>query len=265
MHGSMEPHFWARRFCWRMVHLAFRLFICCVFLLSQLRSLFSFSTLKLKKLPRHLAIIIDSEDALAHLPKVVQLLQQLAQLGLQHVSLYDMKGSLKSVLADSFGSNSTVRFYSHDVVSNGLPIQGVQCAHMEPCSKHKAYGSWQDTGIVCPCQRRDQLAVEVLCLRDGKQAIVRAARNVCLKSLQSGVLSSLKEEDIDTSLRETGGVGPDPDFLLLFSDSRCLLGFPPWRLRLTEIQHMGSIRDMTEKSLFVALDEFSYKHQRYGK
>ena len=49
-----------------------------------------------------------------------------------------------------------------------------------------------------------QLCVEILCLRDGKQAIVKAVQNLCLKSFQLGLVPDLREEDIDTSLREIG-------------------------------------------------------------
>ena len=49
-----------------------------------------------------------------------------------------------------------------------------------------------------------RLCVEVLCLRDGKQAIVKAVQNLCLKSIQLGLVPDLREEDINTSLREIG-------------------------------------------------------------
>ncbi|MCO5559621.1 hypothetical protein L7F22_013222 [Adiantum nelumboides] len=116
-----------------------------------------------------------------------------------------------------------------------------------------------------PCERRGCLLVELLCIQDGKTAIVEAARNICCKSWQLGALSNLREDDIDVSLKEIGRIGPDPDLLLLFSSSRCLQGYPPWRLRLTEIQYIGSIKNASEQTIFAALDEFSFNNHRYGK
>lgn len=38
-----------------------------------------------------------------------------------------------------------------------------------------------------------------------------------------------------TFLVLTGCGGPDPDLLLVYGPARCHLGFPPWRIRYTEI------------------------------
>lgn len=271
---------WAKLCCWQALQFACQVINFCAFLLSRAKSTFTSSVgdAKIAKLPHHLAVVVDSEDALMYLGKIVQLLRLLAQLGLQHVSLYDMEGALKSsitVLAHAFGSDSAVKFYSHDLDSplgscDQLPIKSITYAGMTnselPRGTFQFGGSPQDVKTENPFRwASSQMMVEVLCLHDGKETIVQAARHICLTALDSDALADLKEEDIHSSLRETGGAGPDPDLLLLFSNTRCLLGFPPWRVRLTEILYMGPIRNMTENCLFTALREFSSKRHRYGK
>ncbi|MCO5583795.1 hypothetical protein L7F22_037709 [Adiantum nelumboides] len=372
-------HSIAKLSCWRLLHLLYVWILCCVRFISYLKCFFCVpASRSIKKLPRHLALLVDSEDVVLHVSKVILLLQQLAQLGLRHVSLYDAKGKLKAVLPGALKGNPIVQAYFHTIgqqthevgessrppqtedeifrtqlvtavamftqaepakaqpqvihttVSMETPVhlpetmqspnpvhnvqeqvagtsvlqaapvqpatfqqplvgsngQGSDLQAMQqvfpPPSIHPGYfggGSVfqsmagdellnQDDKVFSEApsyERRDCLRVELICLQDGKRAIVEAARNICCKSWQLGALSNLREDDVDISLKEIGGIGPDPDLLLLFSSSRCLQGYPPWRLRLTEIQYIGSIKNASEQTIFAALDEFSYKNHRYGK
>lgn len=247
----------AKLLCWRLLLLVFSFITWFLSELSRLKFLLS-SSPDPKKLPRHLALLVDSQDAVPYLSKLLLLLDQLAQLGLEHISLYDAEGTLKLVLADALQSNLGVQIYRHNYDGSKLCNGSITSTHGEPCCKN-------DTTSTFSHEKKGHLVVEVLCIRDGKQAIVDAARNICLKSLQAGAISDIREEDINTSLKEIGGFGPDPDLLLLFSNSRTLQGFPPWRLRLTEILYVGPIKDMSEATIFQALEEYSYKHHRYGK
>ncbi|KAI5075493.1 hypothetical protein GOP47_0009569 [Adiantum capillus-veneris] len=263
----------ARLSCWRLLQVVYVWITCCVGFVSYLRRFFCVpASHSVKKLPRHLALLVDSEDVVLHVSKVIMLLQQLAQLGLRHVSLYDAKGVIEGDYNASkrgvchklltwlpsthtytrllvptemmtwlyctdrlvFCGGNHGKPYSADVAARVLRRRLRNFCQLLAGDESLNQGI-NDTCLT-PCERKDCLLVELLCLQDGKLAIVEAARNICLKSLQSSASSNLREDDIDTSLKEIGGIGPDPDLLLLFSSSRCLQGYPPWRLRLTEIQ-----------------------------
>ncbi|BBM98028.1 dehydrodolichyl diphosphate syntase complex subunit NUS1 [Marchantia polymorpha subsp. ruderalis] len=120
--------------------------------------------------------------------------------------------------------------------------------------------------------KANDVKVELLSLQDGKQSLVRAARNVCENAYKlhyanrhQSKLPNLTEQDVNDSLQVSGCEGPDPDLLLLFGKTRSLHGFPPWRLRLTEIVHMGTLDEMTASSLMAAWKEFATKTHRYGR
>jgi ditrans,polycis-polyprenyl diphosphate synthase len=56
-----------------------------------------------------------------------------------------------------------------------------------------------------------------------------------------------------------------PDLLLVYGPIRSHLGFPAWRLRYTEIVHMGTLKYMRYGSLLKAIHKFTGVHQNYGK
>ncbi|XP_038983343.1 dehydrodolichyl diphosphate synthase complex subunit Nus1 isoform X6 [Phoenix dactylifera] len=72
------------------------------------------------------------------------------------------------------------------------------------------------------------------------------------------------ETDVTNALKAVGHGGPDPDLLLVYGPARCHLGFPAWRIRYTEIVHMGSLRSMKYGAVVKAIYDFSKKHQNYG-
>ncbi|KAK9931482.1 hypothetical protein M0R45_018756 [Rubus argutus] len=70
---------------------------------------------------------------------------------------------------------------------------------------------------------------------------------------------------MDDALKDVGGRGPDPDLLLVYGPARCHLGFPAWRMRYTEIVHMGQLKSMKYGSLVKAIYKFTTVRQNYGK
>ncbi|GKV19727.1 hypothetical protein SLEP1_g29951 [Rubroshorea leprosula] len=67
------------------------------------------------------------------------------------------------------------------------------------------------------------------------------------------------------ALKAVGCIGLEPDLLLVYGPVRCHLGFPPWRLRYTEIIHMGPLKFMRYGSLRKAIYKFTMVRQNYGK
>ncbi|GKV26579.1 hypothetical protein SLEP1_g35855 [Rubroshorea leprosula] len=67
------------------------------------------------------------------------------------------------------------------------------------------------------------------------------------------------------ALKAVGCIGLEPDLLLVYGPARCHLGFPAWRIRYTEIVHMGPLESMRYGSLKKAIHKFTMVHQNYGK
>uniref|UniRef100_A0A0A9Q3R2 Uncharacterized protein n=1 Tax=Arundo donax TaxID=35708 RepID=A0A0A9Q3R2_ARUDO len=115
------------------------------------------------------------------------------------------------------------------------------------------------------------MVIERLSGSDGKEGITIAADllySACCNSCTHGydkIDIVFTEADMTCALREAGGSGPEPDLLLVYGPVRCHLGFPAWRLRYTEIIHMGPLKSMKYSSIVKMLYNFSQKRQNYGK
>lgn len=108
--------------------------------------------------------------------------------------------------------------------------------------------------------------VHLTSFHDGKEAVAKAA-NFLLKKYYSDPIQgkpNLTEHHMAEALDAIGHGGPDPDLLLIYGPARIHLGFPAWRLRYTEIVHMGSLNSMKFGLLTKAIHKFTMVHQNYG-
>ncbi|KHG20634.1 Nogo-B receptor [Gossypium arboreum] len=124
------------------------------------------------------------------------------------------------------------------------------------------------------------MTLEFASFSDGKEAVAKAANVLFMKYLKSGSTSSYQGEQIFTESQMgealktvglcylsdlLGGNGPEPDLLLVYGPARCHLGFPAWRIRYTEIQHMGPLKSMKYGSLIKAIYKFTMVQQNHVK
>lgn len=96
--------------------------------------------------------------------------------------------------------------------------------------------------------------MECLSGSDGKEAIAKAANllySASSKGCNSYTTYTRGYDKMDTvfteahmasALSAVGCGGPEPDLILVYGPVRCHLGFPAWRLRYTEIMHMGPLK-----------------------
>lgn len=241
--------------CWHTLHFVVTIFIFVTSVINSLRYLL-FATRSIVKYkaskgmkPQIVGVVIESQEAGTEVSKICDFLLWLSEVGVQHVSLYDMEGVLK---------------------------QSRRVLEKTTCNLNKGIqfiDTWQDyrkQNSNYPSTEQIAMTVELLSLCDGKEGIAKAARYLCSDSSQKSDLNGqhmnlkLTEADIDRGLEATGYAGPEPDLLFVFGFTRCLLGFPAWRVRFTEIIHMGMLKSLTLNSLLKALDEFSTKNQNYG-
>ncbi|XP_073525898.1 dehydrodolichyl diphosphate synthase complex subunit NUS1-like [Phyllobates terribilis] len=97
----------------------------------------------------------------------------------------------------------------------------------------------------------NQNTLEFASFCDGKEGVVKAA-------------NLLSERYFNLLLTCLGCRGPDPDLLLVYAPARCHLGFPAWRMRYTEIVHMGPLRSASQGLLVKAIYKFTAVRQNYG-
>ncbi|AAD30247.1 F25C20.9 [Arabidopsis thaliana] len=195
-----------------------------------------YGSIDLEKL-RCLAVVVDIEAA-QDVANVVELLQWLTTIGVKQVGLFDSQGLLKK---------------SKDLILETVPGSML----LEEIEKD-----------VAPDGKR--IALEFISSSDNKEAVMKAANILLQRYLKSSHPEDDKGEDFFTeshlndALRVVGENVHVPDLLLVYGPIRSHLGFPAWRLRYTEIVHMGTLKYMRYGSLLKAIHKFTGVHQNYG-
>ncbi|KAL6965216.1 ditrans,polycis-polyprenyl diphosphate synthase [(2E,6E)-farnesyl], partial [Sarracenia purpurea var. burkii] len=226
---------------WHILHFIISIWYCVLGIAHVLESYLASSGLlkrygvvNLDKL-RYLAVVVDNDEAY-QTSKVTELLQWLAVVGVKNVCLYDAEGVLKKSKEAILGKLHVAKLFKE--TTKNVPLLDQQQIHLE-------FASYSD----------------------GKEAVAKAANLLFVKYY----LGRDQEEPIFTeshiaeALGTVGSEGPDPDLILIYGPARCHLGFPAWRIRYTEIVHMGPLKTMKYGSLIKALEKFTMVRQNYGK
>ncbi|KAL0694384.1 hypothetical protein Bca4012_061564 [Brassica carinata] len=222
---------------WRFIHIAVSLWHIVSGIFEAVESyaislglVQKYSSIDIEKL-RCLAVVVDIEAA-RDVSKVIELLQWLTTIGVKQVGLFDSQGLLKK---------------SKDMI-----------LEMVPCSV-----LLQETGEKDISPDRKGIALEFISSSDNKEAVVKAANILFDKYLKSSHPEKDEGENVFTeshlneALRVVGENAHIPDLLLVYGPVRSHLGFPAWRLRYTEIVHMGSLKYMRYGSLLKAIHKFT--------
>ncbi|XP_028751455.1 dehydrodolichyl diphosphate synthase complex subunit NUS1-like [Neltuma alba] len=229
------------RFIWRFLHVLVSIWYSILALGNKCESfLISSAVLKSYKLCNlgklhYLAIVIESDDA-HQTSKVVELLRWLDSLGVKNVCLYDRIGVIKK---------------SKKAIVQQLKIEEANDADALHGPNH--------------------MTIEFASYADGREGMTKAANWIFAQNLKRHSLGDtldvqhLTEPQLDEALRIVGYGGQEPDLLLVYGPVRCHLGFPAWRIKYTEIVHMGSLNSMRYGSLVKAIYDFTKVHQNYGK
>ncbi|KAM7479288.1 hypothetical protein LguiA_027501 [Lonicera macranthoides] len=182
---------------------------------------------------RYLAIVVDSEDAnkAAH---IIELLNWLAAIGIKRICLYDREGALKK---------------SKEIIT--------ELFHQANIAKAVKTGAFLD---------KNDITLDFASFSDGKEAVAKAANFLFAKYYGGGNQEDhvFTENDMTEALEAVGSAGPDPDLMLIYGPARCHLGFPAWRIRYTEMVHMGPLNSRKYGSLIKAIYRFTMVRQNYG-
>ncbi|VVA91019.1 unnamed protein product [Arabis nemorensis] len=229
---------------WRFVHIVVSLWYIFSGIFEAIESyaislglIKKYSSINFEKL-RCLAVVVDIEEA-RDVVNVIDLLQWLTTIGVNQVGLFDTQGLLKKC---------------KDLILETVP------------------GSMllEETGEKDLLPDRKRIALEFISSSDNKEAVVKAANILLQRYLKSSHPEKEKGDDFFTephlneALRVVGENVQPPDLLLVYGPIRSHLGFPAWRLRYTEIVHMGSLKYMRYGSLLKAIHKFTGVHQNYG-
>ncbi|KAF3435606.1 hypothetical protein FNV43_RR22697 [Rhamnella rubrinervis] len=222
---------------WHVLHFTVSIFYLVLAIASVAESYFissgllrKYRTLNLSKL-RYLAIVVETEEA-CQTSKITELLQWLGDIGVKHICLYDQEGVMKK---------------SKQVILEKLNNAMV----------------FEEAGKNDKLVDHNPMTLEFTSFSDGKEAVTKAAHLLFMKYMKLIKLAGDQKEQIFTephmaeALRVVGCKGPDPDLLLVYGPARCHLGFPLWRIRYTEIVHMGPLESMRYGSLKKAIYKFT--------
>uniref|UniRef100_A0A0A9DHJ9 ditrans,polycis-polyprenyl diphosphate synthase [(2E,6E)-farnesyldiphosphate specific] n=1 Tax=Arundo donax TaxID=35708 RepID=A0A0A9DHJ9_ARUDO len=234
---------------WGIIHLAISLFNLWCHLIHSLECylissglLRKYQNLHLGRL-KYLAIVVDSKEA-KNTAKIKQLLCWLSSIGVKYVCLYNIDGVLKKSLEPAM--NGSRDGNPGEYLDAGANIKGLHFSHRE-------------------------MVIDCLSGSDGKEGIAKAANLLFSPYINGDTHENGKKEpvfteaDMASALKAVGCGGPEPDLLLMYGPARCHLGFPAWRLRYTEIMHMGPLKSMKYGAVVKAFYNFSKKYQNYGK
>ncbi|KAJ4850408.1 hypothetical protein Tsubulata_007065 [Turnera subulata] len=233
------------RLLWKLLHLLVSIWYLCAGVVHALEShlistglLKHYEALNVDKL-QCLAVVVESEDA-HEIYEIVQLLQWLEAIGVKHLCLYDKEGILKES-----------KEYIIERLTNAILFEEADEKDMPEDQK--------------------LMTLELASASDGKEAITKAANLLILRYMKLATAAAEVEDRVFTeahmteALKAIGCKGPDPDLLLVYGPARCHLGFPAWRIRYTEIVHMGPLKSMRYGSLIKAIYKFTMVQQNYGK
>ncbi|GMN36467.1 hypothetical protein TIFTF001_006046 [Ficus carica] len=188
---------------------------------------------------KYLAIVVDSEEAYLT-SRIVKLVSWLEALGVKHICLYDAEGVMKK------SKEAIVEKLNKVTILEGA------------AEKDKLVS-------------QNSMTLEFASFSDGKEAVAKAANLLLGTYMKLAELGGDQEEKIFTepymaeALKATGCNVIEPDLMLVYGPVRCHHGFPAWRIRYTEIVHMGSLAEMKYGSLIKVIYEFTMVRQNYGK
>lgn len=190
------------------------------------------ATAKLKKMPKHLTILLGTEEP-SHNDLAKLVLWSLTA-GISFISFYDVQGKLK--MNEEELKESVKRI---------LPKTANVIWHNPECSYKNGFSG-------------PKIHVQVLTQKDGHKALVETCKNLSKSNLEISI------QAVDEDLRKQYKF-PDPDLGIYFGDYFNLCGYPPWQIRLTEFLNIPSHHNLKDYKLINVLRRYNKCEQRVGK
>ncbi|XP_074043548.1 dehydrodolichyl diphosphate synthase complex subunit NUS1 [Macrotis lagotis] len=199
----------------------------------------------LDKLPLHMGLVVTEEDE-PSFSDIASLVVWCMAVGISYISVYDHQGIFKR-------NNSRLM---DEILKQQQELLGLDCPKYSP----EFVNSNEKEDQVLNCQS----SVKVLSPEDGKEDIVRAARDFCQLVAQQQKRSTDMDVNVLDNLLSLNSF-PDPDLVLKFGPVDSTLGYLPWHIRLTEIISLPSHLNISYEDFFSALRRYAACEQRLGK
>lgn len=201
----------------------------------------------LERLPLHIGLLITEDEP--SYTDIANIVVWCMAVGISYISVFDNQGVLRR-------NDSRLQ---EEILKQQQELLGLE----DSMHNVKLHGNGFDKHDyqVVSCGP----TVKVLSPADGKQSIVRAARQLCRDvELKEKTSKDISVDALDALIREPTDI-PDPDLVLKFGPVDSTLGFLPWHIRLTEFLSLPTHIDVSYEELFGVLQRFATCEQRLGK
>lgn len=213
---------------------------------------------KSARLPGHLAFALDSDEVTARV--VGDLVCVCAALGIREVTVYDPEGRAHEAAHAAFLPSS------HGSKGDTECIKTLESCHVT--IRHQR----TEPVILGAVGSKHRLDLNFLSLDDGRPALVHAAQlpRGGVQHPENTETSTVDKFDWQHRLRRhllaTHAVcATEPELLIKVGSTLTVGGFPPWLLRMSEIQHVADLDSLSAVALRRSLGLYSKTEQRFGR
>ncbi|XP_066594547.1 dehydrodolichyl diphosphate synthase complex subunit NUS1 [Prorops nasuta] len=196
---------------------------------------------KMKKLPRHLVIIVDNKDQ--DYFSIVRIIGWCVTLGIPCISIYQ-----------HCGLDQKKKAYVKDQFAKSRPdlVEYVHWNDSKSSTKNGVNGT------------KSKIKITFLSYADGRGEIVHLTK-VLARAAQQGHLKieEINEQFISEKLMFKGM--PDPDLAIILGYVCSTYGLLPWHTRTTEFSTLPNHNSLSPKDFLCLLEKYNRCEQRYGK
>lgn len=203
-----------------------------------------------RKLPSHLGIVLNEETV--SFSDIAKIVIWCLVLKVPHISIYDGGGIVKA---------DHLYLYKQSVKCKEKLLKKNSSKYKLTFPREEKEAFQQETnGVINGHIIESETQVHCLSWENGRRALVEAARNICLKDIDT----PSRRKDISSNLTTLTNC-PDPELVVCFGSGYSLVGFSPWHIHLSEIVFQESHHNYQLCHFMEVLEKYSKCEQRFGK
>ncbi|KAK2069009.1 hypothetical protein P8C59_003619 [Phyllachora maydis] len=218
----------------------------------------------LRRLPRHLSVILSLDEDKKGGDELEQLVNEVADIaawctsaGIPQLSIYEKTGILKGYLPQVHRAISRKLAQYFGSSSSALTVRAPHMPSIDSPPSIRTSRLPDNSGP-------RHLSVVMLSSEDGRDSIVDLTKTLAEMTQRDKIApSDITIDLVDAELSES--VVNDPDLLILFGPHVELDGYPPWQVRLTEIYHLTDNHGVEYHVFYRALCHFARAQMRFGR
>ncbi|KAL2178697.1 Decaprenyl diphosphate synthase-like protein [Thermothelomyces heterothallicus CBS 202.75] len=227
----------------------------------------------LRRLPKHLSVILTLEDQRGSGAGLEKLINEVANIaawcasaGIPQLSVYEKTGILKGFLRET---HQVVMQEMHAYFGPNYPSVTLGAPHIPPVDSSGLasgtdYQSGSGSGSDEDEEPRKHLSILLISAEDGRDSIVDLTKTLAEMSQRKKLSTAdITMELVDAELTES--IMSEPDLLILFGPHVELAGYPPWQIRLTEIFHVQDNQEVGYQVFYRGLRNYASAQMRKGR